>query len=48
MYGSLSNIILIMMWMYVCIYIILLGAEINSIYFNKKNIKLLDQKLSSI
>ena len=48
MYGSLSNIILIMMWMYVCIYIILLGAEINSIYFNKKNIKLLDEKLSSI
>lgn len=48
MYGSLSNIILIMMWMYVCIYIVLLGAEINSIYFNKKNIKLLDQKLSSI
>lgn len=28
-YGSLTSIILIMMWVYVCMYIILLGAEIN-------------------
>ena len=29
MYGSLTTIILIMMWTYVCMFIILLGAEIN-------------------
>lgn len=29
MYGSLSSIILIMMWVYFCMYMILLGGEIN-------------------
>lgn len=28
-YGSLSSIILIMMWVYICMYMILLGGEIN-------------------
>lgn len=32
MYGSLTTIILIMLWLYFCMYIVLLGAEINS-YF---------------
>lgn len=36
-YGSLTSIILIMMWVYVCMYIILLGGEIN-ILFNKEKI----------
>lgn len=31
MYGSLTSIILVMIWVYVCIYIILIGAEINTI-----------------
>lgn len=31
MYGSLTTIILIMMWTYTCIYTIFLGAEINKI-----------------
>lgn len=37
-YGSLSNIILIMLWIYASVYIILLGAEINYVFFypNKK------------
>lgn len=35
MYGSLTSIILIMMWVYACMYTILLGAEINMIK-NKK------------
>ena len=30
-YGSLTTIILIMMWVYTCMYIILIGAEINSL-----------------
>ena len=38
MYGSLSSIILIMLWVYACMYIILLGAEIN-ILINNKMIK---------
>jgi len=32
MYGSLTTIVMIMLWLYFCMYIILLGAEINS-YF---------------
>lgn len=36
MYGSLSSIILIMLWTYTCSYIILLGAEINYILLGKK------------
>ena len=32
MYGSLTTIVLVMLWLYACMYIILLGAEINS-YF---------------
>lgn len=30
MYGSLTTIVLTMLWLYFCMYIILLGAEINS------------------
>ena len=29
MYGSLTTIILIMMWLYFSMYILLIGAEIN-------------------
>lgn len=29
MYGSLTTLILIMLWLYICMYIILLGAKIN-------------------
>ena len=29
MYGSLTTIVLIMMWVYACMYIILLGAQLN-------------------
>lgn len=40
-YGSLTSIILIMMWVYVCMYIILLGAEINTLVeeYTKYNVK---------
>jgi len=37
MYGSLTTIILIMMWVYLCIYIILIGAEINNYIYKKSN-----------
>lgn len=36
-YGSLTSIILIMMWVYVCMYIILLGGEINTLVEKYKN-----------
>lgn len=32
MYGSLTTIVMVMVWLYFCMYIVLLGAEINS-YF---------------
>ncbi len=35
MYGSLTTIVLAMMWVYFCMYIILLGAEINSFLIDK-------------
>lgn len=34
-YGSLSSIILIMMWIYVCMYFILIGGEINKLIIEK-------------
>ena len=46
MYGSLTTIVLVMMWVYACMYIVLIGAEINKTMINrrflssgKKNIK---------
>lgn len=39
MYGSLTTIILVMLWLYGCMYIMLVGAEINSYFqdmFHKK------------
>ena len=35
MYGSLTTIILIMLWMYICMNIVLFGAEINAYYENE-------------
>ena len=35
MYGSLTTVILSMMWVYFCMYIILVGAEINNINLQK-------------
>ena len=35
MYGSLTTIIMIMLWMYFCMFIFLMGAEVNS-YFEHK------------
>ncbi len=31
-YGSLTTIVLIMFWLYTCMYILLLGAEVNHLY----------------
>lgn len=39
MYGSLTTVVLVMLWMYFCMYIILIGAEINA-YFEDKLRKL--------
>lgn len=35
MYGSLTTVVLIFLWLYFCMYIILIGAEINA-YFEEK------------
>lgn len=35
MYGSLTTLIFIMLWLYFCIYILLIGAELNA-YFEEK------------
>lgn len=31
-YGSLTTIVLIMFWLYICMYILLIGAEVNHLY----------------
>lgn len=43
-YGSLTSIILIMMWVYACMYIILLGGEINILFQKLKEDKLINEK----
>ena len=35
MYGSLTTIVLAMMWVYFCMYIILIGAEVNNFKIEK-------------
>ena len=35
MYGSLTTIVLFMLWMYFCMYILFIGAEINLVFENK-------------
>ncbi len=39
MYGSLTTIVLIMLWLYLCMYIILLGEEINLFISERLDIK---------
>lgn len=36
MYGSLTTIVLSMMWIYFCMYSILIGAEVNSLFKKRK------------
>lgn len=36
MYGSLTTLIVVMLWLYICMYLMLIGAVINSIYMEKK------------
>ena len=31
MYGSMTTIVLIMLWLYLCMYVILLGGEVNAL-----------------
>lgn len=42
MYGSLTTIMLILLWMYFCMYILLIGAEINA-YFEER-LRILQKK----
>ena len=35
MYGSLTALIMLMLWLYSCMYLVLCGAEINA-YFEKQ------------
>ena len=46
-YGSLTALMLIMMWTYACFYIIFLGAEINKFYSLKKSSEKVPRRLDS-
>ncbi|WP_238483783.1 YihY/virulence factor BrkB family protein [Anaerosporobacter faecicola] len=35
MYGSLTAIVLLMLWLYFCMYILFIGAEINVLFLNR-------------
>lgn len=39
MYGSLTAVVLFMLWMYFCMYILFIGAEINLLFENKNIIE---------
>ncbi|TCK92846.1 membrane protein [Natranaerovirga hydrolytica] len=39
MYGSLAGIIILLLWLYICSNIIMIGGEINALLAQKKNIK---------
>jgi membrane protein len=43
MYGSLGSVVILALWMYMCMYVMLIGAEINklveTIKYEKKNKK---------
>lgn len=39
MYGSLTTILLLMLWLYTCMYLLLLGAEFNSVVEERRNIR---------
>jgi membrane protein len=45
MYGSLTAIVLFMLWMYFCMYILFLGAEFNLLFENKSLVKKLKHLL---
>lgn len=45
MYGSLTAIVLFMLWMYFCMYILFLGAEFNLLFENKSLVKKLKHQL---
>lgn len=47
MYGSLTIIVLLMLWMYICIYILFIGGEINQ-YFNIYIDKIREKKIAAI
>ncbi|MBQ2730044.1 MAG: YihY/virulence factor BrkB family protein [Clostridia bacterium] len=38
LYGSLTTLMLLMLWIYCCMFILMLGAEVNKTVFNKWNI----------
>ena len=37
MYGSISTVIMIMLWLYMCMYLLMLGALLNKIILTEKN-----------
>jgi membrane protein len=43
MYGSLTAIVLFMLWMYFCMYILFLGAEFNLLFENKELVEKIKQ-----
>lgn len=46
LYGSLTAIVLLMLWLYFCMYILFLGAEVNLLYQNSPWMRRLDWKLA--
>lgn len=43
MYGSLTAVVLFMLWMYFCMYILFIGAEVNLLFENKAFVNKLKQ-----
>lgn len=43
MYGSLTTVVLFMLWLYFCMYILFIGAEINLLFSNKSTVEKIRQ-----
>ncbi|MEF9940724.1 MAG: YihY/virulence factor BrkB family protein [Lachnospiraceae bacterium] len=48
MYGSLTTIVLIMLWFYVCMYIMLLGGELNDYLMKHPIVRKRDEKMRNV
>ncbi len=44
MYGSLTTVILLMLWLYFCMYITLIGAELNQMLEERRNQPFMQEK----
>lgn len=48
MYGSLTTIVIFMLWMYFCMYILFIGAEVNLLFQDQSSLNKINQLYSKV